>query len=494
MKSTVNHFLSISIFTSSLIKTAPRLLFEMARVNTPAALAAPTPPTTPPTPTIKRWRPIPGYQPPYMTPMPDARVGFNDLPMEVMMRIFTHVDRFYGLLLTCKRTCIPAGERLYANGPVCASNDPALWHRHPDRMRGGATLFQVMSGLEQGDGVTAQRPFGNTLKRRFMAHITSLRCHAVSETVETSDRYSSPSYNMTGELLELIDIFHELHLEQVEPFPALQEVVFTRGDDPKDHAVWITPYRVDWTRMVGQFAALCRPRSFEWTEQKVAVNNLDGLGYGDVWLRAGPNLDIDGELKFAGGHLPDVVQHTIRHVPSCSLDSQRVPFPCYGTYNIVYSEPLCVCYDTQYGCMGYIEKVLWEVHPEHKDGGEEVKLGPKEKALRDATTWEFAWSAPSMLDMYFSPMEMLEDMLEQVWDMMLDLKMVKYGRVMLSSPDIWRRRENWDMEEEWREWVDTGENIQYPGWEDYWEDRMSSDNAAKWGYGGWAVLPTETTG
>ncbi|WVQ80537.1 hypothetical protein IAT38_002642 [Cryptococcus sp. DSM 104549] len=448
----------------------------MTRVASPATSAAPLIPSA-------DRKQNSHYQPPYMTPVPNARVGFNDLPMEVVMRIFPYVEKFHGLLLTCKRTCIPAGEMLYANGPVCVGNDRYLGRRLPSGRRGkGARLVEVMRGLEEKGGATPQRPFGNALKRRFMAHMTSLLCHAISEK-ERSDTYLSFSHTHI-ELLELIGILDELIREEVEPFPALQEIVFTHDHDPDAGEIDISPYSVEWTGMVRQLASLCRPRSFEWSEQKLLES--DAI-HGDVRVKdLLVKVNSDPELRFAGGHLPDVVQHNVQHFPSCGLEFHPVPFPCYGTYNIVYVETLCVGDETKYGCAAYMEKVLEKLHPElseeeedehDEEEEEEVELQPRERARRDATTWEFAWSAPSLFDLYFRPMEMLEEMLDEVWRMVLELNIVQCGRVRLSSPDIWRRRQNWDMEQEWSEWVENGENIEYPGWEGYWEGRMSDKGA-----------------
>ncbi|WVQ80536.1 hypothetical protein IAT38_002641 [Cryptococcus sp. DSM 104549] len=429
--------------------------------------------TRAPVPPDKKWRPSVGCRPPYMTPMPHARVGFNDLPMEVVTKILQYVEKLHGLLLTCKRTCIPAGEMLYANGPVCVGDDPYLGRRYPDGRRAqGARLIEVMRGLNEGDGVTARRPFGNALKRRFMRQLTSLTCHALSEK-ERSD-YGSAILRTHGELLELIDIFHDLILEGVEPFPALQEVVFTRGHDPDARDLHISHYVVDWTRMVRMLAMLCRPRSFEWAEQKFPPDVRTTPS-----VRALLNkINSNPELRFAGGHLPAVVQHNVQHFPSCELEYHPIPLPCYGTYNIVYVEPLCVGVETKYGCAAYMEEGLEELHPELSEEGEDVflMLDWEERERREATTWEFAWSAPSMFDLYFRPMEILENMLDEIWGMVLDLAMVKCGRVGLSSPDIWRRRENWDMEQEWREWVETGEHEDFYGPDDYWEERLGDES------------------
>ncbi|WVQ82060.1 hypothetical protein IAT38_004188 [Cryptococcus sp. DSM 104549] len=349
--------------------------------------------------------------PPYMTPMPHARVGFSDLPVELVEIILAYTTTFYGMLLACKRTCALAGELLYANGLVIATNYPSL-------VRGYA--------LNRASGSPR---FGNKLKRRFVSRITSLRYTVMSECSLDKLPNEKAKRQMTHDEDYLQTLFRGMVFNGIEPFPSLLDIVIDckRG---MDSAVKGSSYMNAQTRMMLQFMLLCRPRSLEWG---MAQPNRSFLSFAP-----------EDELRFARGHLPLFVQHNIHHDSTHGLTHHQLPFPCYGTHNIIHMTNLHVAYiRTAEGCGLYIEMVNEVMHPE-RTTIHAARLGSEQKARRLATTWDFAWSSPFMENEHEEPMEMLEDTLEEVYE---DFAAVFPG-TLVSSPDIWRRRRHMDVEEE----------------------------------------------
>ncbi|WVQ82069.1 hypothetical protein IAT38_004197 [Cryptococcus sp. DSM 104549] len=373
--------------------------------------------------------------PPYMTPMPHARVGFDNLPMELVEMIIGYAGTFYGLLLTCKRTCALAGERLYANGPVIASNHPSTCPRIVQGLRMRyPNLEEVMYGLGKG-GCEVSRPFGDGLKRRFVSKMTGLRYKMMSVKTMLGSHQRTLAIKFC-EARETHFLFQELYTAGLEPFSALQDIIIDfkrhRDDTPRRVCDALGPY----TGMLLALAQCCRPRTWEWSGQQFPISSAS-------------SCRSPGELRFAGGHLPLSVTHNVPHHHSVPLAHHPIPFACYGTHNIVHIRTLEVGDETEAGCMGYMNRVTSELHPEAtlESLG---KLGGLEVERRDATTWEFAWSAPCMStdEVYPNPMETLEWFLDALERLSWTNLVMPKGRVTITSPDMWRRTFRMDLHRE----------------------------------------------
>ncbi|WVQ82061.1 hypothetical protein IAT38_004189 [Cryptococcus sp. DSM 104549] len=382
--------------------------------------------------------------PPYMSPMPRARVGFNDLPMEVVERIMSFSKTFYGLLLACKRTCTLAGELLYANGPVVASNYPSLGPRlvYGLRMR-PPSLWEVLRGLEgnededrdfysderdDNDGVCPGRPFGNKLKRRFMRKMKELRYTAMSPVMQAS--LPMATRQMMDEEVEALRTvcFELIECGLKDLFTDLKDLTLNCKHRKEENPDDITGYEQLHGGLLLAIASLSRPQVFEW-----GVYQIDRIG--------DTIIDLIQELRFAGGHLPLVVLHHIHHRHSLPLDKHPVPFPCYGTHNIVHMTNILFGDETVSGINDYIYWMLQGHHAEedYPTLGE-VLRGSGDLGRREVTTWEFSWSSPDLASRTAKPMEALEEYLEEIWEGITEEEsLYRGGRVMVSSPDIWRK-------------------------------------------------------
>lgn len=95
-----------------------------------------------------------------------------DLPEEILREVIVYSDRRYPWLLVAQATCCLAGETIYAQGVQS-------WEKPPP-------LLSLLRGIEDR-AESADDPFDNLLKLRFLAHVRKLnhdgplRLHALSQ-------------------------------------------------------------------------------------------------------------------------------------------------------------------------------------------------------------------------------------------------------------------------------------------------------------------------
>ncbi|WVQ82043.1 hypothetical protein IAT38_004171 [Cryptococcus sp. DSM 104549] len=307
-----------------------------------------------------------------------ARARFTDFPIEVIEKNLDHVDKCHPLVLLCKQTHIPAGEKLYSKGP-------AITTEFPSRMRPmgfepldpflptQATLPQLLCGMDIKEP-SPLSPFGRDLKMRFMRQLPRIHHYMLSD--KEFDYLSGLS----------------LLAEGLEPFPALLDLrlVFhpnRLGDQHPYSRNPINPFVVRRMSIVMNLAALCKP-------------------------------ERPSGLIGACGHVPQEAHHYV-----CDEEEWRgvdwtkyerpLPPVLHGTHNVVLHlrEPGA---DTKSeaelkrGCTYHfscLEKVMKEgytkcqdAYEEDSDGEDAEKevLSQAEQELRAKTRWSVKWSSTGL--------------------------------------------------------------------------------------------------
>ncbi|WVQ80397.1 hypothetical protein IAT38_002502 [Cryptococcus sp. DSM 104549] len=264
--------------------------------------------TAPCRPTKKRSQGASG--PPYV---PGARVGFSDLPTELVERVVYWISAgyqsLYPLLLTCKQTLYPAGDRFYActwlTEPASDSNGP-FRGEHGERV--GAGLIRLFEGVGNGAEATVAAPFGRDLKLRFLSRIT---CLCINVHSSAGEEYDDQDW-VADQINFTIDLLYRLRDAHIEPFPQIRRVDMFIGPHDLDFG-----FPFDIRGPVADFilalAAICRPEFFlslhEGDEVPlVCLGTANQLSGSYVIMKCG-GVDIDfPEVRAAlSKHLVDLL-------------------------------------------------------------------------------------------------------------------------------------------------------------------------------------------
>ncbi|WVQ78654.1 hypothetical protein IAT38_000741 [Cryptococcus sp. DSM 104549] len=273
----------------------------------------------------------PDESPPYHTNDANARVGFKDLPEDVITETVGYLRNKKSLMMTCKQTCFVVGDQIYAT-LYCQERKPvfvAESRTSYSENHKGHHLEMLLDGLDNEEP-SKTRPFGRALKVRFLSQLRELRI-----SVDWSKGAQNGGMARFAEDLRyFIDLFNELQddEEHLDPFLRLKAVIISAEPSHTRAGDAVRSLQRDFALA---FAEMCRPTTWTWRDIYETIpqgspffpSAVSDIPHTALSLAPRPR---HGGLRFAGGHLPALVKHDW-HVPP----DDYIPIPCYGTRNII---------------------------------------------------------------------------------------------------------------------------------------------------------------
>ncbi|WWD15872.1 hypothetical protein CI109_100296 [Kwoniella shandongensis] len=335
---------------------------------------------------------------PYYTPVIGARVGFRDLPLEVLRKVVGYSEKRYPYLILCKETCLIAGPLIYeevlgaTTGPHIV-NDETGDHDDPIEKRGAKAssspfasdtskfgIGGVTLGLEHFEP-SEKVPLGRELKLQFLSGVRSI----VEQKWWSNPGPGWAEWNVFS--------LAKAREDNIVVFPNLDRMVLNQRwvSDPATHlrpkqTSTPTVKSADKSNQHLTLAAVSRPKYFCWW----TPFHLHDLQDGTL---------LQTELLFARQLDSGNAQ---RHVPLAVCHHQTMatslPLVCYGTLNRVdfwHPSEEGVYYHSQTS-IGQLEirqranvilKILRISHPELVSPDE---FSLEELERRGKTRWEFS--------------------------------------------------------------------------------------------------------
>ncbi|WVQ82044.1 hypothetical protein IAT38_004172 [Cryptococcus sp. DSM 104549] len=350
---------------------------------------------------------------------------FMDLPTEVVEVIVKCADKCHPLLLLCKQTCVPAGEKLYSRGP-------AITTEFPSRMRPvgftplepflptQATLPQLLCGMDIKEP-SPLSPFGRGLKMRFMRHLPGIHHHMLSQK-EFNHLSGSVALQrrIPWDAKVVADLLRSLLVEGLEPFSALLDLRFTfhpnqLGDVHPYTRTPTNPFMVRRKDVITGLAALCKPDRFEWCLFAVSSR------WDDPRKVTSPSCITP---RFAGGHAPREAHHHVSDYEAGIewLHYERpLPPVLHGTHNVVHiktrerkkdDESDGGQRDLKQYCYYYLSCLLAAVKRSEQDGDDTSGcVSSTERELRARTRWCVKWFF-DMVETETDPDERVQEVLD----------------------------------------------------------------------------------